>query len=924
MDDVKAPLVSCLCVTEGRSAFMPWLLWCFDRQRWSQRELVIIDSSLDPYLITDRDNVRAVTVSPGTGIAKKRNLALQEAKRELITWFDDDNWQHPDKLTWLSEALCAGASYDIRVLRKLIGEDNWGDTSEQLHALRERIGGESSQLIFSGSSEKHSIELKGGAREAVTHLAGGWRSISAYGQDGLLSVLMSAYRTGPWVRATVKSVLSQELPTGWELELIIAVDGCDEVLREVLKIEDARLVVLELAENGGTYRALNTALRYARGALIAILDSDDIAMPGRFRKQIEALQRHPEIALLGGQLMAINEKGELLPNKLCLSLDALSEFRRGGDWKNYLVAHGTWMVRRETYAYLGGYFDSRVGSDAEFCLRAVALGLHCRSLPDPLTQYRQRGGQLTRTLGTDFRSEVRFRMIEKTRRDAETYRQGETPRPIEPIGTSVRVAYRKGRLPLLVVMPTVPARQRTAHLVVQTLLQQQVDRIVVFLNGHTSDFSISDDPRVLQIHNPRGTGPIVRYREGALGHGVVLSVDDDLAYPPDYVEVVLHHLTTLGRGIAISQHAALWSSGDKSYAARSLLHYSGERQDFTECDYLGSGTAGFWGEDFESLRGEPPPLLANEDDIWMSAQLRARGIRLVRPPSRRNWIRPQPEACHATSLYNLAVKDSFKARDRAIAFAELEFGWRRGPGRPFLKRLQKDCPPASRPALQPAGQTVAQTVEETMDMRVFWLHRYKTVRGIRAVANRAFSVEQNERDYARCQEFMSRQLREDFGGKAPESLLDLGYGQGHYAQVASEIGVRRYVGLDFAAPRLAMPGDYHFLEQDVCEEGFNLGEKFDVVLLLDVAFHVIDDLAFERLLANVSRHAQGVVFVTGLFRDQRIAAHVLHRRLEHFQSLGIVTSIYPWRDILLARIKVKSLLSAELIREEGDIRQAIR
>ena len=515
-------------------------------------------------------------------------------------------------------------------------------------------------------------------------------------------------------------------------------------------------------------------------------------------------------------------------------------------------------------------------------------------------------------------------MIEKTRRDAETYRQGETPRPVEPIGTSVRVAYRKGRLPLLVVMPTVPARQRTAHLVVQTLLQQQVDRIVVFLNGYTSDFSISDDPKVLQIHNPRGTGPIVRYREGALGHGVVLSVDDDLAYPPDYVEVVLHHLTTLGRGIAISQHAALWSSGDKSYAARSLLHYSGERQDFTECDYLGSGTAGFWGEDFESLRGEPPPLLANEDDIWMSAQLRARGIRLVRPPSRRNWIRPQPEACHATSLYNLAVKDGFKARDRAIAFAESEFGWRRGPGRPFLKRLQKDGPPASRPALQPAGQTVAPTVEQTMDMRVFWLHRYKTVHGIRAVANRAFSVEQNERDYARCQEFMSRQLREDFGGKAPESLLDLGYGQGHYAQVASEIGVRRYVGLDFAAPRLAMPGDYHFLEQDVCEEGFNLGEKFDVVLLLDVAFHVIDDLAFERLLANVSRHAQGVVFVTGLFRDQRIAAHVLHRRLEHFQSLGIVTSIYPWRDILLARIKVKSLLSAELIREEGDIRQAIR
>ena len=148
------------------------------------------------------------------------------------------------------------------------------------------------------------------------------------------------------------------------------------------------------------------------------------------------------------------------------------------------------------------------------------------------------------------------------------------------------------------------------------------------------------------------------------------------------------------------------------------------------------------------------------------------------------------------------------------------------------------------------------TSRHPVDMRAFWLRRFKAVHGIGAVANLSFSKERNERDYARCQAFMARQLREDCGGQAPESLLDLGYGQGHYAHVAHEIGVRRYVGLDFAAPPLTMPGDYHFLEQDICEEGFDLGEKFEVVLLLDVAFHVIDDLAFERLLANISQHAR--------------------------------------------------------------------
>jgi glycosyltransferase involved in cell wall biosynthesis len=104
-------LVSCLCVTEGQPAFMPWLLWCFDHQRWSPSELVIVDSSPEPLQIAARDDIRLVTASPGTGVARKRNLALQEARGDVITWFDDDDWQHPHKLEWLVEALRDGAPY---------------------------------------------------------------------------------------------------------------------------------------------------------------------------------------------------------------------------------------------------------------------------------------------------------------------------------------------------------------------------------------------------------------------------------------------------------------------------------------------------------------------------------------------------------------------------------------------------------------------------------------------------------------------------------------------------------------------------------------------------------------------------------------------------------------------------------------------
>ena len=111
MSNVKEPMVSCLCVTEERPAFMPWLLWCFERQTWQHRELVIVDSSIQPLQIVERKEIRIIRVSPGLNVAKKRNIVLREAHGEIITWFDDDDWQHPDKLSLLVKALNGDAVY---------------------------------------------------------------------------------------------------------------------------------------------------------------------------------------------------------------------------------------------------------------------------------------------------------------------------------------------------------------------------------------------------------------------------------------------------------------------------------------------------------------------------------------------------------------------------------------------------------------------------------------------------------------------------------------------------------------------------------------------------------------------------------------------------------------------------------------------
>jgi glycosyltransferase involved in cell wall biosynthesis len=103
---VHAQLTSCLCVTEDRRAFMTWLAWNYGKQDYAQRELVIVDSSRGDTVSFDDPTVTVVRCAPGSSIAQKRNLALQEARGSLVTWFDDDDWQHPRKLSILNAALC--------------------------------------------------------------------------------------------------------------------------------------------------------------------------------------------------------------------------------------------------------------------------------------------------------------------------------------------------------------------------------------------------------------------------------------------------------------------------------------------------------------------------------------------------------------------------------------------------------------------------------------------------------------------------------------------------------------------------------------------------------------------------------------------------------------------------------------------------
>jgi glycosyltransferase involved in cell wall biosynthesis len=88
---------------------MPWLLWCFGRQTWPHKELIVVDSSREP-LSERRADVRVLAVPPGSNVPAKRNIALGAARGRFVAWFDDDDWQHPARLEEAVPLLTAGAS----------------------------------------------------------------------------------------------------------------------------------------------------------------------------------------------------------------------------------------------------------------------------------------------------------------------------------------------------------------------------------------------------------------------------------------------------------------------------------------------------------------------------------------------------------------------------------------------------------------------------------------------------------------------------------------------------------------------------------------------------------------------------------------------------------------------------------------------
>jgi glycosyltransferase involved in cell wall biosynthesis len=107
-------------------------------------------------------------------------------------------------------------------------------------------------------------------------------------------VLVPVHNRPDFVREALDSALAQQCPGGFEV--LVVDDGSTDATPEALAAYGERIRV-ERQDNAGPAAARNLGIEAARGDLIALLDSDDVWLPGKLALQVAALDACPEAAL---------------------------------------------------------------------------------------------------------------------------------------------------------------------------------------------------------------------------------------------------------------------------------------------------------------------------------------------------------------------------------------------------------------------------------------------------------------------------------------------------------------------------------------------------------------------------------------------------------------------------------------------------
>lgn len=206
----------------------------------------------------------------------------------------------------------------------------------------------------------------------------------------LLSVLIPAYNAEQFIAEAIESVLHDGVT---DIEVVVVDDGSTDGTVQV--VESIRHPALKLArqpKNLGIGPTRQHGISLARGQYVALLDADDITLPGRFAAQLARLEAKDGPDIIGGGVEYFGDEEKILHG-----------FAGDAEIKTIIMFNSP-LFNPTVCMRLAPFRDGRLvygtGSgweDYTLWVDALLAGLKFENLPAVVTRYRQHGKSVMKT-----------------------------------------------------------------------------------------------------------------------------------------------------------------------------------------------------------------------------------------------------------------------------------------------------------------------------------------------------------------------------------------------------------------------------------------------------------------------------------------------------------------------------------------------
>ena len=203
-----------------------------------------------------------------------------------------------------------------------------------------------------------------------------------------ISLVMPSLNQGAFLDQAIRSIFQQEYE---RLEVVVQDGGSTDASLAVLERYASALTSVRSAPDGGQADAINRGFASTDGEIMGWLNSDDLLLPGALMTIGEYFAAHPEVDVVYGNRVVIDETGREV-GRWVLPSDTHEYL----DWADY-IPQETLYWRRSLWSAVGSRLDADVSFalDWELLLRFRDAGARFAHIPTYLGAFRVHEGSKT-------------------------------------------------------------------------------------------------------------------------------------------------------------------------------------------------------------------------------------------------------------------------------------------------------------------------------------------------------------------------------------------------------------------------------------------------------------------------------------------------------------------------------------------------